>query len=123
MFSYFNNKTLSGKNINIIKKYFWYPYVRMSLPQLDFHKKNGNNISKTRCQVGYSTIDIGPDNCLTIPCSHKYLKRIPIHGNLFSLYKSKKWNQFFGKAGTYDFCKNCSIDCYFGMSYFNRFGH
>jgi len=77
-FSYFNNKSLSKKNIDLIKKYFWYPFVRMSLPQLDFHKKGGNNPLNPKCKVGYSTIDIGPDNCLTIPCSHRYTKRIKI---------------------------------------------
>ena len=121
-FSYFNNRPLDKNNIYKIKKYFWYPYVRMSLPQLDFHKKNGNNPLKPSCQVGFSTIDIGPDNCLTIPCAHRFIERIPINGKLISLYKSEKWNHFFRKAGTYDFCNHCTIDCYFGMSYFNRLG-
>ena len=119
-FSYFDNKQLNKNNINKIKKFFWYPYVRMSLPQLDFHKKGGNNPSNSKCQVGFSTIDIGPDDCLTIPCSHRYIEKIKINGELYSLYKSKKWYQYFKNTGTYDFCDHCTIDCYFGMSYFDR---
>ena len=122
-FSYFNNKPLASENIDKIKKYFWHPFVRMSLPQLDFHKKNGNNPSKSSCQAGFSTIDIGPDDCLTVPCAHKNIQRIPINGQLYSLYNSEKWNQYFGKVGTYDFCNHCTIDCYFGMSYFSRLRH
>lgn len=121
-FSYFDNKSLDEKNIDVIKKYFWHPYVRMSLPQLEFHKKGGNNPAKPTCMVGSSTIDISPDNCLTIPCLHKHIKRVRIDGDLLSLYKSKKWDDLFRDVGKYEFCNNCTIDCYFGMSYFNRLG-
>ncbi|MCK5300717.1 MAG: radical SAM protein [Thermoplasmatales archaeon] len=119
-FSYFDNKGLDEQNIDTIKKYFWEPYVRMSLPQLDFHKKGGNNSSKPSCKVGSSTIDIGPDNCLTIPCLHKHVKRVGINGGLFSLYQSKDWSDLFKNAGKYDFCNHCTIDCYFGMTYKDR---
>ena len=119
-FSYFNNKALNAENIDIIKKYFWYPYVRMNLPQLEFHKKGGNNINKPSCKVGFSTIDIGPDDSLTIPCLHRNVNRIKINGTLFSLYNSEKWNDFFKNAGTYKFCQHCTIDCYFGMTYLDR---
>jgi len=119
-FSYFNNKQLNPKNINDIKKYFWHPYVRMSLPQLDFHKNGGNNTLKPRCQVGFSTVDIGPDNSLTIPCNHRTIKRYKIENNLFSIFNSKTWNELFCNAGKYEFCNHCTIDCYFGMSYLDR---
>lgn len=119
-FSYFGNKSLSKNYIDIIKKYFWQPYVRMSLPQLDFHKKGGNNPSKPSCMVGFSTIDIGPDNSLTIPCSHKYIKRIKLNGNLWHIYNSKEWRDMFNDIGRYEFCNHCTIDCYFGMSYSDR---
>ena len=121
-FSYFNNKALSSDNTNKIKKYFWKSYVRMSLPQLDFHKRGGNNLLKPRCKSGFSTIDIGPDDTLIVPCAHKYKKRVPINGELYSLFKSKKWDELYSQIGRYDFCNNCTIDCYFGMSYFDRLG-
>ena len=92
----------------------------MNLPQLEFHKKGGNNINKPSCKVGLSTIDIGPDDSLTIPCLHRHVKRIEIDGNLFSLYQSDKWKDFFKNAGKYEFCQNCTIDCYFGMTYSDR---
>ncbi|KYK31990.1 MAG: hypothetical protein AYK22_00070 [Thermoplasmatales archaeon SG8-52-3] len=119
-FSYFGNKSLNKDNIKKIKKNFWNPYIRMSLPQLDFHKRGGNNPSKSKCQAGLSTIDIGPDDTLIIPCTHNYNKKIKIDGKLHTLYNSKEWYQLFEKAGKYNFCNHCTIDCYFGMSYFNR---
>jgi MoaA/NifB/PqqE/SkfB family radical SAM enzyme len=121
-FSYFGNKRMNEKYINTIKKYFWYPYVRMNLSDLDFHFKGGNNIYKPRCKVGISTIDISPDNCLTIPCFHRSIKKIKINGRLLAIYNSKEWNDLFINAGKYEFCKNCTIDCYFGLSYFDKLG-
>jgi len=119
-FSYYYNKQLTSKNIDDIKKYFWHPFVRMSLPQLDFHKKGGNNTSKPRCKIGFSIIDIGPDNCLTVPCAHRAIKRYDIENNLSSIYNSKTWNELFCNVGRYEFCTHCTIDCYFGMSYLDR---
>ena len=92
----------------------------MNLPQLEFHKKGGNNITKPSCKVGFSTIDIGPDDSLTIPCLHRNVKRIKIDGKLLSLYQSEKWNDLFKNAGKYEFCQHCTIDCYFGMTYSDR---
>lgn len=121
-FSYFGNKRMHEKHINTIKKYFWHPYVRMNLPDLDFHFKGGNNIYKPRCKAGKSTIDISPDNCLTIPCFHRSIKKIQINDCLLSIYKSKKCNDLFKNAGRYEFCNNCTIDCYFGLSYMDKIG-
>ena len=122
-FRYFDNKELDKKNISIIKKFFWKPYVRMSLPQLEFHYRGGNEPKNPSCRVGISTIDISPDNCLTIPCFHKNVKKVKINGNLYSIYNFSEWNDLFKMAGRYDFCKNCTIDCYFGLSYRDRLLH
>ena len=119
-FSYFENKALSINNIQKIKRYFWHPYVRMSLPQLDFHLTGGNDINNPSCMVGTATIDIGPDDCLTIPCFHRHIKRIKINGKLYSLYNSNEWKDLFKDSGRYEFCKHCTIDCYFGLSYLDR---
>jgi MoaA/NifB/PqqE/SkfB family radical SAM enzyme len=119
-FQYFGNEELNKKNIKQIKKYFWEPYVRMSLPQLAFHNRGGNNNKKPTCLSGISTIDIGPDDCLTIPCFHKCIERIKINGELFDIYNSEKWKKYFENVGGYDFCNHCTIDCYFGLSYRDR---
>lgn len=119
-FQYFGNEELNSKNIKQIKKYFWEPYVRMSLPQLAFHSKDGNNPAKPTCLSGISTIDIGPDDCLTLPCFHRSIKRIKIDGDLYKIYNSNKWEEYYGNAGRYDFCNRCTIDCYFGLSYRDR---
>lgn len=119
-FSYFGNKKLSEENIKNIKKYFWHPYIRMSLSDLDLAYKGGNDINNTTCLAGKSTVDISPDDCLVIPCFHKFVNKIKINGKLYSLYQSQDWERWFKDAGKYDYCKHCMIDCYFGLSYWDK---
>lgn len=119
-FSYFGNTQLHKQYISQIKRYFWHPYVRMSPPDLTFHEQGGNDQTHPSCKVGHSTIDISPDNCLTIPCFHHTVKKIPINGQLRSLYESEQWERWFQDAGSYDFCNHCTIDCYFGLSYLDK---
>jgi MoaA/NifB/PqqE/SkfB family radical SAM enzyme len=121
-FSYFDNTPLAQDNIKMIKKYFWQPYVRMNLPQLAFHQTGGNDPRHPSCKVGKSTLDIGPDDCLTLPCFHKHFTRVKINKNLLMLYNSDEWVRMFDNAGRYGFCKHCTIDCYFGLSYWDRVG-
>jgi MoaA/NifB/PqqE/SkfB family radical SAM enzyme len=120
-FSYFNNLPLKKENINKITKYFYHPYVRMNLSYLDFYYRNGNKTTKPLCKAGISTIDISPDDCLTVPCFLKQINKIKIKNNLISLYNSEKWKDIFKKAGIYDFCQNCTFECYFGLTYWDRF--
>ena len=122
-FSYFGNTKLAAECVARMKRYFWHPYVRMSLPDLDFYVRGGNDIKHPNCKVGKSTIDISPDDCLTIPCFHKHTHKVEIDCHLFSLYQSSKWKTLFEKAGTYEFCNHCTIDCYFGMSYWDKLDH
>jgi MoaA/NifB/PqqE/SkfB family radical SAM enzyme len=119
-FSYFKNEQLSRDNIKLIKKYFWHPYIRMNLLDLDFYYMGGNDVNHPSCLVGKSTLDISPDDYLLIPCFHHYLKKIKINGRLLSIFNSKEWKELYNNNGRYDFCNHCSIDCYFGLSYFDK---
>ncbi len=48
-FSYFNNESLSRPSIKEIEKYFWEPYIRMNLTDLQFYYQGGNNIHHPSC--------------------------------------------------------------------------
>jgi len=119
-FSYFGNDALSEEHIQYIKKFFWKPYIRMNLPHMNFHYKGGNSISKPICKAGKASFDISPDNCILAPCFQKQQQKIPINQNLFSIYNSPIWDETFTMAGKYPFCDHCSIECNFGLSYWNR---
>jgi MoaA/NifB/PqqE/SkfB family radical SAM enzyme len=119
-FSYFGNDALIEEHIKTIKKYFWKPYVRMSLTHMNFHYHGGNSTSNPRCKTGKATFDISPDNCVLIPCFQNQQQKLPLNGNLFSVYNSSRWNEAFSNVGRYPFCEHCSIECNFGLSYWNR---
>ena len=119
-FSYFGNEALAEEHIKTITKYFWKPYVRMSLTHMNFHYHGGNSISHPRCKTGKATFDISPNNCILVPCFQNQQQKLPLHGDLFSVYNSSKWNEAFSKVGRYPFCEHCSIECNFGLLYWNR---
>ena len=121
-FSYFNNEPLSRSSIKKIEKYFWKPYIRMNLPDLHFYYRGGNDIYHPSCMVGKSTFDISPDDYLLIPCFHQCRNKVKINGTLLSLFRSKEWKEYFRNNGTFDFCNHCTIDCYFGYSYWDKIG-
>ena len=119
-FSYFGNEGLNKKYIKEMTRYFLTPYVRPNLPQLKFYYDGGNNTHNTRCKAGSSTFEIEPNNTVPVPCFSKRVKNIKIDDNLFEIYHSDEWHQSFQDAGKYDYCEHCSIDCYFGLSFFDR---
>lgn len=119
-FSYFGNDALSEEFIPIVRKYFLKPYIRMNLPHLQMHCNGGNKIDNPLCRAGRASFDIGPDNSVLVPCFQHQQKKLPINGKLHQLYLSELWNDSFQNAGKYNFCDHCSIECNFGLSYWNR---
>ena len=116
VFKYFDENTLSKKNVKKIKKFFWHPYVRIDLSDLKYYVNGGNNIKNTRCKAGKTVFAITPDNCLFVPCFHKVIKKIEIKGSLFDLYNSNNWKNLYAGAGKYEFCQGCNLPCYLGAS-------
>jgi hypothetical protein len=55
-----------------------------------------------------------------VPCFQNQQEKIPINGDLFSLYNSVSWKETFSVVGRYPFCEHCTIECNFGFSYWNR---
>jgi len=119
-FSYFGNEALYEKYITTITKYFWEPYVRMSLTHMRFHSRGGNSPEHPRCRAGKATFDLSPDNCILVPCFQHHQRKLPLGQGLFSLYHSSAWDATFSQAGKYPFCAHCSIECNFGLSYLSR---
>ena len=119
-FSYFGNQAMNSENLKKITKYFWHPYLRMSLPFFDFCFKGGNDPARPNCLAGRAAIDIGPDDTLITPCFYHSNRTIPLHGRLYDIFASSEWDAIFNQVGRYEFCQHCTVDCYFGMSYWDK---
>ncbi|MFZ2455459.1 MAG: radical SAM protein [Candidatus Altiarchaeia archaeon] len=121
-FGYFDNKGVSKKAVEEIRKYRKEPYVLMDEANLKLIEHGGNDINKPICKAVSSTIVISPDNYLLLPCYHRHNKKIKINDNLSEIYNSREVKEIKKMDGRYEFCKNCTIYCYMrGSLYTNVF--
>lgn len=77
----------------------------------------GNHIDKPVCKAGTTTIVISPENKLVLPCYHLGLEELPIHDNLYELYKSPEVQRLIALEGKHEKCEGCAINCYMQPSF------
>ncbi|TYB30531.1 MAG: radical SAM protein [Candidatus Mcinerneyibacterium aminivorans] len=117
VFEYFENEPITGKNLDIIRKYFWKKNVYVNLAQLKLIENNGNNLKKPRCRGVTSNLVISEDNKIILPCYHNMKWEIDINHDLKKAFNSKKRNEIEKQQGTFPFCQECTINCYFDPSF------
>ena len=121
VFNYSRQTLLSKKILDYIEHYQLKPYVYINH---GFHKlirNNGNDKLRPRCRAISSSIVISPNDELLLPCFHHSIKKIPISSNLTDILKSPEYQQYKRLEGTFNFCKNCTINCYFDPSFLYKF--
>ncbi|MCP3967444.1 MAG: radical SAM protein, partial [Lentisphaerae bacterium] len=111
-FNYFGSEGLSKNYVSEIKQYFKEKFTILDLANLKLIANRGNDINNPVCKAVSSTVVISPDNYLLLPCYHHHVKKIKIENNLVEIYSSAIVNEIKKKVGKYDFCKNCTINCY-----------
>jgi|SRR6056297_294220 len=111
------DKSLSGNNINKIKKAFKKKNVYVNLAQLKLILKGGNRRNNPRCRGVTSNLVISQDNKIILPCYHNMKWKIDIKNNLAQAFYSKKRKNIEKKQGTFKFCEGCTINCYFDPSF------
>ena len=121
VFDYFNNNKISNKNIKKLKSYFWKKNVYINLAQLKLMKSNGNNPGNPRCRGVTSNLVISEDNNIILPCYHNMKWEINIKNDLERAFNSKKRKEIENQQGTFPFCENCTINCYFDPSFEYKF--
>jgi MoaA/NifB/PqqE/SkfB family radical SAM enzyme len=77
----------------------------------------GNQISNPICKALTTTVVIGPENDLILPCYHLGLENIPIEGQLFELYHSEKVQKMKEWEGRLPACQGCTVNCYMQPSF------
>lgn len=97
-------------------------FLNQALIQLQV--EGGNQVADPVCKAMTSTIVIGPENQLLMPCYHLGMASIPIENQLFEKYTSEKVQKMRTWEGRLPGCQGCTINCYMQPSFtvnLNRF--
>ena len=117
VFSHIQQHNLSDMDLDRIERYRKLPYVYINQAFVDLRRAGGNDNADPRCRVTSSTLVISPDNHLLLPCFHHYKTSLPIEGDLYNLYKSRRISEERDMDGRYDFCSGCVLNCYMDPSF------
>jgi MoaA/NifB/PqqE/SkfB family radical SAM enzyme len=93
------------------------PGVYLNRAHLTLRAAGGNKSAAPLCKAVDSTIVILPDNKLVLPCFHHRIDFLPINNDLDKLIKGAARKKSAEMQGTYQFCEQCHINCYFDPSY------
>jgi len=118
VFSYFGNPGLSMEAIEFIESFVDDKndiYINDSY--LKLRKNSGNDIEKPLCKAVSRVIVISPYNEIILPCYHLNNEKIAIDRQIAEIRKSEKIKFFMKMEGRFDFCKGCTINCYFEPSF------
>ncbi len=126
VFSYFGNPGLNETAINYIGEFIKNkPDVYMNAAYLKLRKDGGNDINKPLCKAVTRVIVISPDNKILLPCYHFAQHAITIDKPIEEIRATDTYKHFSNMQGKFDFCKGCTVNCYFEPSFAfptNRYG-
>lgn len=120
-FEYFDNERLTNQNIRKMYEWWKHPNVIISHAHLQFMKDGGNHDKHPLCPIGKNVLVITPDNNLYSPCMHRLQEILPLIDNdLIKTIQSPDVKSNLLWAGSYYFCRNCTIPCYFEAMYYTK---
>jgi len=126
VFSYFGNPGLSDEAINYIGTFAQgKPGIYINPAYLKLRKAGGNNVDKPSCKAVTRVIVISPDNKLLLPCFHFAKEFISIDKPISGIRKTDLYKYYSVMQGRFDFCRGCTVNCYFEPSFAfptNRYG-
>lgn len=118
VFSYFGNPGLSLHAIEYIEEFIEGKFnIYMNRGFLKLRKDGGNDINNPLCKAVSRVIVISPSNEIILPCFHFSKETIPIDRPIAELRKSDKIKYYKKNEGRFDFCKGCTVNCYFEPSF------
>lgn len=118
VFSYFGNPGLSDEAINYIEEYTngkMDIYINKGFLRL--RRNGGNDIINPSCKAVSRVIVISPDNEIILPCYHFETEKIRIDRPIAEIRNSERIKYFKKMEGRFDFCNNCTVNCYFEPSF------
>lgn len=118
VFSYFGNPGLSSEAISYIEEYIEGKIdIYLNKGFLKLRRDGGNDINNPKCKAVSRVIVISPYNEIILPCYHFGTELILINKPIKEIRESEKINYFKSMEGRFEFCKGCTINCYFEPSF------
>lgn len=118
VFSYFGNPGLNNEAIDYIGEYVEGKLdVYLNKAFLKLRKNGGNDINNPSCKAVSRVIVISPYNEIILPCYHFGNERINIDRPIREIRSSEKVKEFRRMEGRFDYCKGCTVNCYFEPSF------
>ena len=109
--------SLNHEHLDVISEWGNRKNVYLNEAFIELRKNGGNNVQNPVCKAASSTLVIGPDNELIVPCYHLGEKKFSINGGLFELYHSAEVQKMVALEGKLPECQGCTINCYMQPSF------
>lgn len=120
LFPHLQNQSLDSSYLRILSRYRFHPYVYINTAFDLLRSRGGNSVGNSRCRVVDSTLVVGPDHDLLLPCFHFARAKIPLRNTLKEALESKVFQHFRKLQGNLGICQGCQINCYFDPSFLYR---
>jgi MoaA/NifB/PqqE/SkfB family radical SAM enzyme len=124
IFSHINDFRLSPEALSHLGRIARRPFVYLNPAFLRLRRQGGNDPDRPLCRAVSRVVVISPDNELLLPCYHFHNEKIPIGTDLRAAHRSDRVNWHRDHEGRHDFCRGCTVNCYFEPSFAYPFnGH
>jgi MoaA/NifB/PqqE/SkfB family radical SAM enzyme len=118
VFSYWGNPGLNNEAVDYVEKYCdGKMNIYLNKGFMKLRRDGGNNINHPLCKAVSRVVVISPMNEIILPCYHFANEKIIIDRPIKEIRESEKLKYFQKMEGRFDFCKGCTVNCYFEPSF------
>lgn len=118
VFSYFGNPGLNDEAMDFIESYAEGKInIYLNNAYLKLRRNGGNDINKPLCKAVSRVVVISPYNEIILPCYHFRNEQIKIDRPIKEIRETEKLKYYKKMEGRFDFCKGCTVNCYFEPSF------
>jgi MoaA/NifB/PqqE/SkfB family radical SAM enzyme len=118
VFSYWGNPGLNNEAVDYVENYCDGKMdIYLNKGFMKLRRDGGNDINHPLCKAVSRVVVISPMNEIILPCYHFAHDKIFIDRPIKEIRESEKLKYFQNMEGRFDFCKGCTVNCYFEPSF------
>ena len=118
VFSYWGNPGLNKEAVDYVENYCdGKMNIYLNKGFMKLRRGGGNDINHPLCKAVSRVVVISPMNEIILPCYHFANEKILIDRPIKEIRESEKIKYFQTMEGRFDFCRGCTVNCYFEPSF------